>query len=76
MITTYTIASSILVLLLTILNPIISALIAGVLLVVYAYTIVISKQKYFDTLIQKYLYVIITAFVLGYFISLFITKSP
>jgi hypothetical protein len=72
---TYVIASSILVLLLTLLNPIISALIAGVLLVVYAYTIVISKQKYFDTLIQKYLYIIIAAFVLGYLISLFVVKS-
>lgn len=71
----YIIASSILVLLLTILNPLISVLVAGVLLIVYAYTIVISKQKHFDILIQKYSYIIITAYILGFIISLFLTKS-
>jgi len=75
MITTYTIVSSILVLLLTLLNPIVSVLVAGVLLVAYAYTIVITKQKYFDILIQKYSYIMIAAFILGFIISMFLTKS-
>jgi len=75
MTTTYTIASSILVLLLTLLNPVVSILVAGILLVAYAYTIAISKQKYFDTLIQKYSYIMIAAFILGFIISMFITKS-
>jgi hypothetical protein len=69
---TYIISSTILILLLTIVNPIISSLVSGILLIAYAYTIMLSKQKYFDILLKKYMYILMTAFLFGFIISLFL----